>query len=188
MRICEIEGCETKHYGRGFCYKHYNRWNVNGDPLKAAPRTGHMKLSDRLDFYTDKTGDCWEWQNAKTKGYGVLTHEGRLHYAHRLSWFVHNGDIPTGMCVLHECDNPACINPSHLFIGTHKANMTDRCEKGRTAKGEESGPAKLTEKDVHEIRGLFKSGEKIVDIAIKYNVSESAISYIKSGVNWAWLK
>jgi hypothetical protein len=85
-----------------------------------------------------KTG-CLEWQRGRRKGYGVLRFEGQNHLAHRAAWAVANGPIPTGLCVLHKCDNPKCINPDHLFLGTIADNCHDRHAKGRDAKGDNHG-------------------------------------------------
>ena len=140
MRLCSVYRCGVKHFGRGFCHTHYNRFIKHGSPLSDKPITWRLGLHERLDCYTNKSGDCWEWTGAKTKGYGVLEFDGVRWYAHRLSWIRFNGEIGTfnsfhGICVLHKCDNPGCVNPNHLFLGTHQDNMDDRGNKGRTAKG-----------------------------------------------------
>ena len=74
---------------------------------------------------------CWEWQNEKVGGYGRIRIDGVKQLAHRVSWIMHFGGIPKNMHVLHTCDNPSCVNPEHLFIGTHQDNMKDRDKKGR---------------------------------------------------------
>jgi len=131
------------------------------------------------------------WTASKnTSGYGHIFKEGKLFASHRLSWVLHKGEIPVGMCVLHSCDNPACVNPKHLFLGTHFDNMRDMTEKGRSAhnNGAASGHAKLSEQDVHEIRALLDAGYEPDEISIGYGMSKSAIEHIKYRRSWGWLK
>lgn len=92
-----------------------------------------MKIEKYLKNYNaDPITGCWNWTGAKTKGgYGHLRFLKKLTYAHRVSWIIHYGGIPNNLCVLHHCDNPGCINPDHLFIGTMADNMKDRDDKGR---------------------------------------------------------
>lgn len=88
----------------------------------------------------ENEGGCWEWQGCKNgRGYGHTTYrKNRCVRAHRVSWIVWNGDIPEGKYVCHKCDNPGCINPAHLFLGTHKENMRDMKTKNRACQGEDS--------------------------------------------------
>jgi len=104
---------------------------------------------------------CWEWTRGRNAyGYGVLFWGGKLHAAHRLSYSAFNGEIPRGLSVCHTCDNPACANPDHLWLGTQKDNLTDAARKGRVnrAVGESSNTAVLNEAQVREIRALFRTG------------------------------
>lgn len=79
-----------------------------------------------------KANGCWEWKKARHRqGYGHFPYKKRLHLAHRISWLLHHGPIPEGICVLHKCDNPPCCNPDHLFLGTYQTNAIDCVQKGR---------------------------------------------------------
>lgn len=81
---------------------------------------------------TNRETDCWEWTKTHDKdGYGWINIEKRKDRAHRIAWIIINGSIPAGMCVLHHCDNPPCINPAHLWLGTRRDNTHDRMAKGR---------------------------------------------------------
>lgn len=129
--------------------------------------------------------ECWEWQSRRIKGYGAFTYRhGKYEYAHRFAYKIVNGTIPRGMGVLHKCDNPPCCNPSHLFLGTQSDNLHDMAQKGRNAKGERSGTAKLTKSDVIEIRSTYPSKTMQV-LADRYGVTLSTISKIVHRERWA---
>jgi hypothetical protein len=116
-------------------------------------------------FWTriDKSGKCWVWQGARcSKGYGSLGFKRKIVSAHRLAYELTHGPIPTGMHVLHHCDNPPCCNPDHLWLGTNADNVADRHRKGRSnggsGPGELCGHAKLTSDVAKQIRELCASG------------------------------
>lgn len=130
-----------------------------------------------------KTG-CWNWLNAvNAGGYGVVY--GGL--SHRFVYEVVYGEIPNGMCVRHSCDNPSCVNPDHLLIGTHTQNMRDMKErkraKGGVLRGEKHSLTKLTLAQVQEIRESSGVSQKI--LAGKYGVSQATISNIKRAKTWS---
>jgi len=132
---------------------------------------------------------CWNWTGSKHRfGYGEISvikdgKKVRLK-THRLSWEIYRGVIPSGMCVLHKCDNPACCNPLHLYIGTRLDNVADMILRDRKActLGEKASKARLTKKQVNEIA---KSDKKQDALAEEYKVSREAISHIQNGITWS---
>jgi len=129
---------------------------------------------------------CSEYQGYRTsKGYGLRSRNGKINGAHRHAWEEAYGPIPESMQVLHRCDNRACVNPRHLFLGTNADNMEDRNTKGRQAKGERMGASKLTEADVLEI---FEDRRPLRAIAGDYGVSHKTIFNIKKGLTWTYLR
>lgn len=133
--------------------------------------------------------ECWEWKGAKlSHGYGAFNIGVRRISTHRFSWEIHYGEIPPGMLVCHKCDNPPCVNPKHLFLGTDTDNQRDKYLKGRCARGEKNNHAKLTEDDVRKIRELLASGKSARSIAPIFGVRHAAILTIKDRKNWGWLK
>ena len=127
---------------------------------------------------------CWEWAAYRIRGgYGQFKLDGTMELAHRTSWMFEHGPIPAGLLVLHHCDNPSCVNPAHLFLGTQADNMRDKAEKGRASRlpGESNGMAKLTEADVHAIRSDNRSQRTI---AADYGVGKTMIGDIKNRKNW----
>jgi len=154
----------------------------------------NMSLSERFWLHVDIRGpdECWPW-TARTDrdGYGTLTIRalGRkyLRRAHRIAWRVTRGYWPKRQ-VLHRCDSPPCCNPKHLFLGTSIDNVRDKCNKGRTARGEANGGGgKLTELEVLDIRSRLATGEAGNVLARKYEVSTTMIARINRRRNWAWL-
>ena len=148
-----------------------------------------MDVIDRLlgNIKVNAAG-CFEWQLAGDKdGYGRLKIRKptvRTIKAHRLSWETFIGPIPDGLCVLHHCDNPCCINPHHLFLGTNGDNNRDAKSKGRSARGRWHPGAKLTDDDVREIRRLGARGVGARPRAKQFSVSRALIRCIDSGKNW----
>ena len=131
--------------------------------------------------------ECWEWQAGLTAaGYGLVWINGKMEYAHRILNEIIDGPIPNGICVCHHCDNPKCVNPLHLFRATHKENMYDAIAKGRLDNnGEKQGNAKLTEKDVLEIRRLYATGKVLQrELAKMWRICRPHISEIVNNKGW----
>lgn len=131
--------------------------------------------------YTVTITGCWEWNGVRSpKGYGVakdLRRPGKLIRAHRLSYELHVEPIPRGMLVIHSCDNPACVRPSHLRLGTQKDNMADARARGRL----KNPGARLTEEQVRQIRA---SSESLTVLAARFGCGRANISHIRTRRNW----
>jgi len=138
----------------------------------------------------DDSSGCWVCTASRHSfGYGWIrdADTGKTEVFHRAAWKLFRGPIPPGMHVLHKvsCHNPPCGNPEHLYLGTNKENSTDKILNGTSTRGEKDAQAKLTEKEVHEIKELGRSGVSQSQIAKVYKVSQSLISMIVSGHRWA---
>jgi hypothetical protein len=129
----------------------------------------------------DKNGanGCWNWTASDVGGYGQFRLGLRMVQAHRISWELAFGEIPDKLHVLHQCDNPPCVNPAHLFLGTHQDNVDDRQQKGRTLVGEQHGKHKLSDIQVAEIRRRYSTGKETqTDLAKVFGIAHSQISKI----------
>lgn len=154
-------------------------------------------LEERFWTKVDKSieSGCWEWLAFTNKKYGVLKglggRKGKVLAAHRVSWEIHNGVIPEGLCVLHRCDNPKCVNPDHLFLGTQKDNVDDMMNKGRAIisplkNGEQHPRTKLTHsavRGIRELNGLMTHK----DIAELYGVCRTNITHVLNNTRWVSL-
>jgi hypothetical protein len=181
---------------------------VKGKPVRF--RHGHytkgvelVPLLERFWGNVEKKGpdECWEWTGSKKRrGYGHLKVQGKMVSVHRLSYELATGQsIPSGLIVMHICDNPPCVNPSHLRLGTVSDNNRDRCDKGRSAMGDKSGARKhpeslscgehhydsrLTESDVRSARTAAANGESIVSLARRYRVTHRAMTKVVRRISW----
>ena len=159
-----------------------------------------MTTVERFMAKVKKTNSCWIWIGSQAgRGYGHFWYEGRLHGSHRISYKLFCGSIPNKRYVLHHCDNPPCVNPSHLFVGTQRDNLVDASNKGRMAtgdrngsrvkienmlRGEKHGMSKLTIDEVREIRDRHDSGETDKSLAQIFNIGKSQIGRIVRLESW----
>lgn len=150
---------------------------------------------ERFFKFVKKGNGCWIWMGHKDNAqYGRFTIRNvSALLAHVVSYLLHNGPIKNGLHVLHTCDNPSCVNPKHLWLGTHQDNMNDRDKKGRgvirpTDRGEESNFAKLKDEHVIEIRRCVSLGAKQRDMAKRFGVKDSCVSSIINNKTWKHLK
>jgi hypothetical protein len=150
-------------------------------------------LAVRFENRITRGVGCWEWQGNinPVSGYGRLQFEKQMLFAHRVAYELYVGPIPEGMVICHHCDNPPCVRPDHLFLGTHADNVADKMNKGRWAGGSKPGEAHhnsiLTDEQVAAIRAALRQPLRHGDvrkIARQYNVDESTIHHIKSGRAW----
>lgn len=181
------ECCGKPHVNKRFC-------SLRCMGIVTAPHKDRVPLRDRFFSKIDKSSvdGCWIWTGNKVgSGYGTIglgrRGEGTV-YAHRLSWELANGPIPDGMFLCHRCDNPPCVNPAHLFLGTPADNVQDAIAKGRHIKGELVGGCVLTEANVITIRRRYAAGGiRQEDLAAEYGVTRSNIGAIIRGRSWAHL-
>ena len=126
---------------------------------------------------------CWIWTaGLNNYGYGAFGVGKKIIGAHRISYQIHIGELSKTDYVLHKCDTPCCVNPSHLFKGDQAANMKDMAQKKRSTIGEKNPASKLTATQVCEIKNAV--GMTQLEIAKKYGISQCAVSFIRSGKRW----
>lgn len=167
---------------------------IKGKPMRFI--VGHATRRNVVERFWEKVSkrsedECWEWKASKNTGYGQINTPHGIQLANRFSYELAYGPIPKGMYVCHHCDNRACVNPKHLFLGTPRDNTQDMLSKGRhiyiTKHGAQNGNSKLTDEQVIQIREQARSGEKIRDLARKFNVSETTVSHIVNRKKWKHL-
>jgi hypothetical protein len=149
-----------------------------------------VPLAERFWQKVDKRGpdDCWTWTASTSYGYGKLGIGGKRggwKQAHIVSWELHNGPVPKGLFVCHSCDNPPCVNPQHLFVGTALDNNMDKAQKGRASRGEQRWNARLTPRGVQKIRSLHRRGIDKTAIAQSMGLGRTTVHAVLEGRTWA---
>ena len=142
-----------------------------------------VPLVDRFWMNVRKSEGCWLWEGGLSRGgYGAIRSSGKMRRAHRLAWeLYYSAPVPEGIYVLHSCDQPRCVSPLHLRLGTHSENMADRKSRRREARGEHVGRAKLTSENVLEIRESTVSAGKLAKV---YGVSDVTICNVRNMRYW----
>ena len=136
-------------------------------------------LKIRLEAKTVKTNKCWLWEGVIDKyGYGRIMKEGKRVGTHRAAWMVYKGEIPDGLQVLHSCDVRNCVNPKHLFLGTHAENHLDKCDKDKVAWGDQHWNCKISD---HDVQVLIESTLSSSMLARIFNISKGHVNYLKKG-------
>ncbi len=183
---CNIKSCDRAPRASGMCNMHYERKRIYGKTSFSEREMNNFLDKDtfHMNYVLDPKTGCWNWSRFKYKGYGEFNHQRKKYRAHRFSYELFREKVPEGMIVCHSCDNPACVNPDHLFVGTHSDNNADMNKKGRQAKGSTQANSKLSESDILRVREEFKKGTSGKNIALMFNVSVSVISCIKLGKTW----
>jgi len=175
---CEHCGQRRRRKSRRFCsHVCYQANRTPGDPVK------------RFWKHVNKTPDCWLWRRStNAKGYGQFILPDGPILAHRYAWQLTNGPVPDGLSVLHRCDNPPCVRPDHLFLGTLADNNHDMMEKGRDRKrglkGSNNTSAKLTDDAVRIIRAERAAGQPLKVLAQRFGVCEAIISSVALRRTW----
>lgn len=176
----------------------------------------NIKVAEVFWSKVQRTSGCWLWLGPKDQdGYGIFSSTRlKVQRAHRAAWVLVNGSIPTGLCVLHSCDVPCCVNPDHLWLGSNLDNVKDRTNKGRSAKGAQNGHAtkpectprglkhgaytkpesrrvgvlngraKLQPDDVRQIRVLFQQSGDKKAIADHFKITPQQVQHIVTGRQW----
>lgn len=141
-------------------------------------------MVERFWARVHKTSSCWNWTSRLVGiGYGSTYFMGKSWRAHRLSWVICVGNIPDDICVCHSCDNPACVNPAHLFLATQAENIKDKCDKRRQAIGSQTGLTSLCDLDVWLIKNVNVKPPKVAEW---FGITQSSVRKIRQGINWKY--
>lgn len=184
---CSFKGCFKKAHSKGLCIAHYQQQRL-GKELKPL-QVQHHGLTERERFFRrvgKLDSGCWIWLGSLNTGYGQFRREdGSIILTHRYSYLLHNDSAIDGLVVMHKCDNPRCVNPEHLMLGTQAENVKDMIVKGRDKKrslpGESHGMSKLTDDLVREIRASTETGPAIAE---RLGIATSTVYDVRNRKLW----
>lgn len=192
-RLCKR--CGEKNQQNFYPHQKTSCKKCHIEKVKARQCQGKKPTRTSLERFTEKydvdiTG-CWIWNGSRNKdGYGQIGINNKIYSAHRLSYELLKTTIPEGLFICHTCDNPSCVNPDHLFTGTHQDNMDDMVAKGRSPKqrGEDASSTVLTEEQAQYILDFNHYHGSLTILAERFGVDVSTIFYVKNGKSWSHLK
>lgn len=192
QRGCAVEGCRRPFYGLGYCQLHYDRQRRCGkleEPLYTTYKNASLEEKMRLGAPPGRPDECWVWQRSLTScGYPRTSHRGdRNIMIHRLAYEIHRGPIPPGLSVCHRCDNPKCVNPNHLFLGTVTDNQRDKFWKGRHPRCGTHGRARMTDDEARMVRATAKCPDDYRRFAKRFGVGYGTIYNLVVGKSWRGL-
>ena len=169
----------------GAIRKWMKRHDIPRRSKSEAHRNRTRPLSERFQEKWESDGECWRWTGSThTDDYGTISVDGEVKLAHRVSYYLDNGEWPTEM-VLHTCDNPWCVNPDHLHEGSQEQNMLEASERNQVSQGEDRPLSKLTVDDVIEARERAATGESHQSIADDMPVNRRTLSRAISSDTWS---
>lgn len=197
LTACSVSDCERG--GKivlGFCTHHHHLATVHGDVHKTPSRrtvTRSATLADRIQAGTPQglpEDACWEWEHYRDKkNYGFFKFRGKAYLAHRAAYTVSiDQELSSDIVVRHKCDNPPCVNPSHLEHGTQADNVQDAMTRGRHVRGASVSSSKLTEASVRRIREQYAEGVPVSTLAAEYGVVAYTIRRVIHRQTWAHLE
>jgi hypothetical protein len=190
---CSIEGCDREPRARGWCKRHYEIWRRHGNAehqIRKFHGRGHNgeSTSERLQRKSRTVASgCREWTGwCDGGGYGRVSVGRTMRPAHVIAWEQSNGrQVPDGLVVRHTCDNPPCIEPTHLILGSQSQNVADMFQRGRCDRsGERNNSAKLTADAVQAIRAKHAVGQSVSSLSRDYGVSESQVKNVVTKKQW----
>lgn len=195
MEVCGCKGCDNPVLAMGMCNKHWRRNKLYGSPFAVQNWSGLLRglpVEQRMARQTRKMANgCWEWKGGiDADGYGRIRatlFDIPYKKAHRVAWVLENKrPIPKDMVVCHSCDNPRCVNPAHLWLGSQEENQLDKISKGRhlidVMRGEVHVDAKLTEV---QVRAILADARPYAEIGHEYGIAASTVGSIKNRTSWA---